>query len=87
MAKEVSIESLRELVVRATELTDGASEEAQHLGGEDFLPEVLDSIGLTTLVTLIEDEWSFIFDDEGLEPELFESLTVLRQAVLNKVGA
>lgn len=53
----------------------------------DFLPNVLDSIGLTALVTLIEEEWDFMFDDEELEPELFESLSVLAGAVGKKLAS
>lgn len=51
-----------------------------------FLPEILDSIGLTALIALIEEEWGFEVADEEIEPEIFESLEVLGSFVGRKLS-
>jgi acyl carrier protein len=75
---------LYELTKQAAELTDAPAIEGP-LDPDLFLPDVLDSIALTTLLTLIEDEWDVAFDDEELEPEMFESLATLSRAVAEKI--
>ena len=46
----------------------------ESLGANEFLPDLLDSVTLATLIVLIEEEWDFVIEDEEVEPELFESV-------------
>jgi acyl carrier protein len=82
---EQLISPLYELVKEACELTDSMFEEP--MDPDLFLPDYLDSIGLTTLLTLIEDRWAVSFDDSELGPEMFETLATLAQALATKLPA
>jgi acyl carrier protein len=79
------LDRIYELLVEAGELTDSPIEGPMQ--PDLFLPDFLDSIGLTTLLTLIEDEWSVVFEDEELGPEMFESPRTLADAVAAKLPA
>ncbi|HYI44833.1 MAG TPA: hypothetical protein VE174_05135 [Actinomycetota bacterium] len=52
-----------------------------------FLPDVLDSLSITALVSHIEDEWDIVVEDEELSPEIFESLDALDAFVATKLDA
>ena len=52
-----------------------------------FLPDVLDSLSITALVSFIEDEWGLVVEDEELVPEIFESLSTLEDFVGQKLSA
>lgn len=63
------------------------AEPVSHAGDDElFLPDVLDSIGLTTLVTLAEEEWNVQFSDDELVPEIFETLSTLAAAIEGKLA-
>ena len=51
-----------------------------------FLPDVLDSVGVATLLVLIEEHWDLEIDDEEIEPESFESLSTVADFVREKLG-
>ncbi|HYU57289.1 MAG TPA: acyl carrier protein [Actinomycetota bacterium] len=77
---------LRALVDEALVVTEGPPVEAAP--EEDlFLPEVLDSIGLVTLLGMIEDEWGVRFDDRELTLDLLESLDGLAATIASRVAA
>lgn len=52
-----------------------------------FLPDYLDSVVLSALLVLIEDEWDLEISDEEIEPELFESLDALAGFVRMKTSS
>lgn len=52
-----------------------------------FLPDVLDSLSITALVSYIEDEWDIVIEDEELVPEIFENLESLDTFVGGKLAA
>jgi acyl carrier protein len=79
------LERLYQLAKEAAHLTDGPPIDVP-FDPDLFLPDFLDSIGLTTLLTLIEEEWDVEFDDEEIEPELFESLETLSAAIAEKLS-
>lgn len=79
------LDRLRDLVARAAEVTDGDVETVRTMTDDAFLPEYLDSIGLATLIGMVEDSWSILFEDEELGPELFESLVALGDGVTRKL--
>jgi acyl carrier protein len=54
-------------------------------GDDLFLPEVLDSLALATLIALIEDQWDIEFSDDEIEPQVFESLGELNRFVKQKI--
>lgn len=74
---------LRKLLDEAADLTD-AGPIPDDLAPEAFLPDHLDSIGLTTLLSLIEDEIGVAFEDDEIKPEMFWSLQTLANAVIAK---
>lgn len=86
MSSNDLVERLYELAKEAADLTDGPPIDVP-LDPELFLPDFLDSIGLTTLLTLIEEEWDVEFEDEEIEPEIFESLETLSTAIAEKLGS
>jgi acyl carrier protein len=78
---------------RLAELIDEAlrSTDRDPLGADAipslFLPDVLDSLSITALVSYIEDEWDIVIEDEELSPEIFESLDALDAFVATKLVA
>lgn len=76
---------LRALVVRAYEETAEEPSPIQ-IEGDDFLPDILDSLGFASLVTLIEEEWSMEIADEELDPEVLIDLASLSEFVKSKLG-
>ncbi len=47
----------------------------------------LDSVVIVELINLLETRFDFHFDDEDMNPELFESLTALADFVARKTSA
>jgi acyl carrier protein len=79
-------EGLRELITRAAAAT---AEEATSFEVEDhdYLPELLDSLGIAALVALIESEWGLVVEDDDLVPAHFTDLNSLTAFVEQKVNA
>lgn len=48
---------------------------------EDPLVSVLDSLGLATLVLLVEEEWGIEFEDDDLDPDNLATLDALARFV------
>ena len=64
--------------------------ELEEIGDEVSLLEkglALDSVVVVELINLLEKRFSFHFDDEDMNPELFESLTTLSEFVADKTSA
>jgi acyl carrier protein len=53
---------------------------------EAFLPDFLDSLSITALISSIEDEWKMVIEDEELVPEIFENVGSLDAFVTRKLG-
>ena len=83
MPERATIDRIKELISEALDLTTGDRIEGS-IPDDQFIPDLLDSIGVAMLVDLCEDEWKMRFDDEELEPELFESVVTLASAVESK---
>ena len=81
-----TVDRLRALVIQALTTTD--SEVVDEAIDEDtFLLDVMDSVGLTALLSLIEEEWNLELDDDDIDPESFETLTALAGFVRQKLAA
>lgn len=52
-----------------------------------FLPDVLDSEAMASLVVLIEDEWGFAIADEDIELRMFADLVALTNFVSQRLRA
>lgn len=55
------------------------------LSDDDFLPAALDSVVLSALLVMIEDEWGFEVADDEIEPQIFETIKTLTRFVEDKV--
>lgn len=51
------------------------------LDDRTFLPDLLDSEGLTSLILMIEEEWGFALDDDQIELEIFQDVRSLASFV------
>lgn len=60
-------------------------EPAGDISEQDFLPNILDSIVLSSLLVMIEDEWDIEIADEEIGPQQFESLASIAQMVRRKL--
>lgn len=73
------------LIEEALAATDqeplGDVDESQDL----FLPDVLDSVALATLIVLIEEEYDIEIDDEEIDPEQFQTLASIAQLIETKI--
>lgn len=74
MADEEIVKQLRGLVDDALAATD-QEPLGLELPQDVFLPDVIDSLAIATLIALIEDRWDFEVDDEDIDPEVFETLS------------
>ena len=54
------------------------------LGDRDHLPEFLDSLVLAVMVTLIEERWNIVVEDDEMVAETFENLETLAAFVDGK---
>lgn len=86
MADEAIIRRLRELVDEA--LTRAGQEPLDPSVGTDvFLPDMLDSIVLAGLISLIETEWNFEIDEESIDVDSFADLHSLAALVADNRSA
>jgi acyl carrier protein len=75
-----TVERLTQLIDEARRATDREPLDPPP-AADTFLPEVIDSLVLATLIVLIEEEWDFEFADDMIEPEIFETLDALARFV------
>ena len=79
------IDETREILRSALQLGDKADSlgaESQLLGS---IPE-FDSMAVVTVLTLMEDEFGIMVDDDEVSAEIFETLGSLAEFVGNKVN-
>ncbi len=63
--------------------------ELEDIGDDASLLEkglALDSVVIVELINLLEERFDFHFDDEDMNPEMFESLTALSEFVAGKMS-
>ena len=75
---------IRELIDEALSITDHEPLE-DDLGDDFLLPEVLDSVGMAALITLIEEEWSIEIEDEEIDIETLETVDGIARLVTEKM--
>ncbi len=81
------VDRLKELTVEAVQLAEEATDEELVVAPDTFLPDLMDSIGLSTLLSLAESEWGIAFQEEEIQAEMFENLTALAAAIEAKLPA
>ena len=84
-SREGLIERLSELIADALDVC--GREPVGEIRTEDFLPSFLDSVVLSSLLVMIEDEWDFEITDEEIGPEQFETLGTVAGLVERKLSA
>lgn len=77
-------ERLRALARQAAQITSEAS--SVEIGDDDFLPDILDSLALAALLTMIEEEWSVHIDDAELDPAHFTDVESIAAFISKKIG-
>ena len=80
MAEQTTVERLRVLVDEALEQA-GQDPLDPDIGIDVFLPDVLDSIVLVALISLIEDEWQIEIDETEIDVDNFSDLRSIAQIV------
>ncbi len=65
---------LRKLLDEALLATDQEPLGAE-LETDVFLPDVVDSLVIGTMIVLIEERWDLDVDEEDIDPEVFNSLS------------
>jgi acyl carrier protein len=84
MTEEEIEKRLRVLIDEALLITDNEPLEKDL---DDFLlPEVLDSVGMAALITLVEEEWSFEIEDEEIDADTLETMEGLAMFIRRKAG-
>jgi acyl carrier protein len=71
----------RVLSLIAVALDSCGRDPVDDVGADTFLPDFLDSVVLSSLLVLIEDEWNIEIADEEVDPQLFESVNALAKFV------
>lgn len=69
-----------------TEALDACGREpVGDIATDTFLPDFLDSVVLSSLLVMIEDDWDIEIADEEIEPERFETVGSLAAFVATKL--
>ncbi|HEU4481080.1 MAG TPA: hypothetical protein VFS18_04275 [Actinomycetota bacterium] len=85
MTVDPLIPELRALVDEALAASDAEPLTGVPEDADLFIPDVLDSVGVATLLVLIEAHWEIEIDDEEIDPEVFESLSNVAAFVRSRV--
>ncbi len=79
-------QTIKELIARDLDVNI----ELEDIGDEISLLDkglALDSVVIVELIALLENRFGFHFDDEDMNPDLFESLSALSEFVAKKIAA
>lgn len=80
----VSLEDIRQLIGEALQLgerTAGLNEDTALLGN---IPE-FDSMAVVAVITMLEDQFGIVIEDDDISAETFETLGSLTEFVNNKL--
>jgi len=68
-------------------IAESAEEVDVQLHDRLFLPDVLDSDGLASIIVMVEEEWGIEIQDDQIELEIFEDLIALTRFVATTLDA
>lgn len=83
---DVTIEDVKSLLRDTLQLGDRADRFAPDTRLLGDLPE-LDSMGVATLITAIEDRFDVMLEDEEISGEIFETVGALHEFVQQKLAS